>query len=97
MGGPWSSTSSGRVCAGSSCGGPGSRRRAEGWRDKLSSVFVDDQDKALRFYTHVLGFQKKTEVPVGEYRWLTVVSPEAPEGVHAGARAAQASHNRSLG
>jgi catechol 2,3-dioxygenase-like lactoylglutathione lyase family enzyme len=41
---------------------------------------VDDQDKALRFYTQVLGFSKKTEVPVGEYRWLTVVSPEAPEG-----------------
>ena len=46
----------------------------------LTSVFVDDQDKALRFYTEVLGFQKKTEIPVGEYRWLTVVSPEAPEG-----------------
>ncbi len=46
----------------------------------LTSVFVDDQDKALRFYTQVLGFQKKTEVPVGEYRWLTVVSPEALEG-----------------
>jgi catechol 2,3-dioxygenase-like lactoylglutathione lyase family enzyme len=41
---------------------------------------VDDQDKGLRFYTQVLGFQKKTEVPVGEYRWLTVVSPEAPGG-----------------
>lgn len=66
-------------------------------RINLTSVFVDDQDKALRFYTQVLGFQKKTEVPVGEYRWLTVVSPEAPEGVHAGARAARASHNRSLG
>ena len=49
-------------------------------RINLTSVFVDDQDKALRFYTEVLGFQKKTEVPVGEYRWLTVVSPEAPEG-----------------
>jgi catechol 2,3-dioxygenase-like lactoylglutathione lyase family enzyme len=49
-------------------------------RINLTSVFVDDQDKALRFYTEVLGFQKKTEIPVGEYRWLTVVSPEAPEG-----------------
>ncbi|MFD0363004.1 VOC family protein [Nocardia sp. GCM10030253] len=46
----------------------------------LSSVFVDDQDKALRFYTDVLGFVKKTEVPVGEDRWLTVVSPEDPDG-----------------
>ncbi|MFB7594027.1 VOC family protein [Streptomyces sp. NPDC056160] len=46
----------------------------------LSSVFVDDQDKALRFYTEVLGFAKKTEVPLGEHRWLTVVSPEDPDG-----------------
>ncbi|GAA3474114.1 VOC family protein [Nonomuraea roseola] len=46
----------------------------------LSSVFVDDQDKALRFYTDVLGFVKKTDVPVGEDRWLTVVSPEDPDG-----------------
>ncbi|MGV9247133.1 VOC family protein [Streptomyces sp. NPDC003710] len=46
----------------------------------LSSVFVDDQDKALRFYTDVLGFVKKTEVPLGEHRWLTVVSPEDPNG-----------------
>ncbi|MBL1102163.1 VOC family protein [Streptomyces coffeae] len=46
----------------------------------LSSVFVDDQAKALRFYTDVLGFVKKTEVPLGEYRWLTVVSPEDPNG-----------------
>ncbi|MEU6370048.1 VOC family protein [Streptomyces sp. NPDC046931] len=46
----------------------------------LSSVFVDDQDKALRFYTDVLGFLKKTEVPLGDYRWLTVVSPEDPNG-----------------
>jgi catechol 2,3-dioxygenase-like lactoylglutathione lyase family enzyme len=46
----------------------------------LASVFVDDQDKALRFYTNVLGFVKKTEVPMGESRWLTVVSPEAPDG-----------------
>ncbi len=46
----------------------------------FSSVFVDDQDKALGFYTDVLGFVKKTEVPLGEHRWLTVVSPEAPDG-----------------
>ncbi|ANW22532.1 VOC family protein [Streptomyces clavuligerus] len=46
----------------------------------LASVFVDDQDKALRFYTEVLGFVKKHEVPLGEHRWLTVVSPEEPEG-----------------
>ncbi|MFJ6573367.1 VOC family protein [Streptomyces sp. NPDC091292] len=46
----------------------------------LNSVFVDDQDKALRFYTDVLGFVKKHEVPLGEDRWLTVVSPEDPDG-----------------
>jgi catechol 2,3-dioxygenase-like lactoylglutathione lyase family enzyme len=49
-------------------------------RINLSSVLVDDQDKALRFYTEVLGFEKKTEVPLGEARWLTVVSPEEPDG-----------------
>jgi catechol 2,3-dioxygenase-like lactoylglutathione lyase family enzyme len=46
----------------------------------ITSVLVDDQDKALAFYTSVLGFVKKTEVPLGEARWLTVVSPEDPEG-----------------
>ena len=50
-------------------------------RINLASVFVDDQDKALRFYTEVLGFVKKTEIPLGEHRWLTVVSPEEPDGV----------------
>jgi catechol 2,3-dioxygenase-like lactoylglutathione lyase family enzyme len=50
-------------------------------RINLASVLVDDQDKALRFYTEVLGFVKKTEVPMGEHRWLTVVSPEDPDGV----------------
>ena len=50
-------------------------------RINLASVLVDDQDKALRFYTEVLGFQKKTEVPLGEHRWLTVVAPEDPTGV----------------
>ncbi|MEU8134648.1 VOC family protein [Streptodolium elevatio] len=49
-------------------------------RIHLTSVLVDDQEKALRFYTEVLGFVKKTEVPIGEDRWLTVVSPEAPDG-----------------
>ena len=47
----------------------------------LSSVFVDDQDKALEFYTTQLGFVKKTEIPLGEARWLTVVSPDDPDGV----------------
>ena len=47
----------------------------------VTSVLVDDQAKALAFYTDVLGFVKKTEVPLGEYRWLTVVSPEEPDGV----------------
>src|SRR5437660_7581198 len=50
-------------------------------RINLASVLVDDQDKALRFYTEVLGFQKKTEIPLGEHRWLTVVAPEDPNGV----------------
>jgi catechol 2,3-dioxygenase-like lactoylglutathione lyase family enzyme len=49
-------------------------------RINLTSVLVDDQDKALRFYTDVLGFEKKTEVPMGEHRWLTVVSPDDPDG-----------------
>lgn len=47
----------------------------------LTSVFVDDQAKALHFYTEILGFLKKTDVPVGEDRWLTVVSPAEPDGV----------------
>jgi catechol 2,3-dioxygenase-like lactoylglutathione lyase family enzyme len=50
-------------------------------RINLASVWVDDQEKALRFYTDVLGFVKKTDIPTGEFRWLTVVSPEAPDGV----------------
>lgn len=45
---------------------------------KLSSVFVDDQDKALKFYTEVLGFIKKNDMPAGDARWLTVVSPDGP-------------------
>jgi catechol 2,3-dioxygenase-like lactoylglutathione lyase family enzyme len=47
----------------------------------MTSVFVDDQEKALRFYTDVLGFAVKHDVPVGEHRWLTVVSPHSPDGV----------------
>ena len=46
----------------------------------VSSVFVDDQDKALDFYTNKLGFVKKTEVPMGAVRWLTVVAPSDPDG-----------------
>jgi predicted enzyme related to lactoylglutathione lyase len=47
----------------------------------VTSVFVDDQEKALTFYTEVLGFTKKRDLPLGEARWLTVVSPAAPDGV----------------
>lgn len=47
---------------------------------RLTSVFVDDLEKALRFYTGVLGFVKKSDVSAGGYRWLTVVSPEEPDG-----------------
>jgi catechol 2,3-dioxygenase-like lactoylglutathione lyase family enzyme len=46
----------------------------------LTSVLVDDQEKALRFYTETLGFQKKHDVPLGEHRWLTVVSADDPDG-----------------
>jgi catechol 2,3-dioxygenase-like lactoylglutathione lyase family enzyme len=46
----------------------------------VTSVLVDDQQKALRFYTDVLGFVKKTDIPVGGARWLTVVSPDVPQG-----------------
>ena len=49
-------------------------------RINLTSVCVDDQDKALAFYTDVLGFVKKTDIPLGEARWLTVVSPDDPDG-----------------
>jgi predicted enzyme related to lactoylglutathione lyase len=48
---------------------------------KLNSIMVDDQDRALKFYTEVLGFKKKHDVPVGEYRWITVVSPEGPDDI----------------
>ena len=49
-------------------------------RIKVTSVLVDDQDKALAFYTGVLGFVKKTEIPLGDHRWLTIASPEDPDG-----------------
>ena len=49
-------------------------------RIKLTSIMVDDQDKALRFYTEVLGFTKKADFSQGPFRWLTVASPEAPGG-----------------
>ncbi|QHV96186.1 VOC family protein [Spirosoma endbachense] len=48
---------------------------------KLTSILVDDQEKALKFYTNVLGFLKKTEIPMGEHKWLTVVSAEEQDGV----------------
>ena len=48
-------------------------------RIKLMSIMVDNQDKALKFYTQIFGFVKKHDIPVGEYRWLTVVSPEGPD------------------
>ena len=48
---------------------------------KLASVMVDDQEKALRFYTEVLGFTKATDITMGQFRWLTVSSPEGVEGV----------------
>ena len=48
---------------------------------RLTSIHVDDQDKARRFYTEVLGFVKKHDFPVGEFKWLTVVSPEGPDDI----------------
>ena len=50
-------------------------------RIKLTSIMVNDQDKALQFYTGVLGFRKKHEIPVGAYKWLTVTSPEGPDNI----------------
>jgi predicted enzyme related to lactoylglutathione lyase len=49
-------------------------------RINLASIFVDEQEHALRFYTEVLGFQKKADVDLGGPRWLTIVSPEQPDG-----------------
>jgi catechol 2,3-dioxygenase-like lactoylglutathione lyase family enzyme len=50
-------------------------------RVNLTSVLVDEQDKALRFYTEVLGFTRKHDVPIGGFRWITVVSPKDPDGI----------------
>jgi glyoxylase I family protein len=50
-------------------------------RIKLNSIFVESQDRALKFYTDVLGFKKSKDVPVGEYKWLTLVSPDGPPDV----------------
>ena len=50
-------------------------------RIEQTSIHVDDQDRALAFYTEVLGFVKKEDFPAGQFKWLTVVSPEAPDGV----------------
>lgn len=49
-------------------------------RINMTSVLVDDQDKALKFYTEILGFTTKHDIPMGEHRWITVVSPEDPTG-----------------
>ncbi|HEY6940681.1 VOC family protein [Dokdonella sp.] len=49
-------------------------------RIKLTSIMVDDQARALAFYTDVLGFRKRNEFPAGDYRWITVVSPEEQQG-----------------
>jgi predicted enzyme related to lactoylglutathione lyase len=57
-----------------------SQRKESPMKIKLTSVHVDDQDKALRFYTEVLGFTKKTDFSKGPFRWLTVASAEEPEG-----------------
>ncbi len=66
----------------------------------LCSIVVDDQGKALRFYTEVLGFLKKVDLPAGEYRWLTVVSPDAPNGtqlvLEPNANPASRSYQRAL-
>src|SRR5262245_34311105 len=48
-------------------------------RIRLTSVMVDNQEKALKFYTEILGFKTKHDIPVGEYRWITVISPEGPD------------------
>ncbi len=50
-------------------------------RIHITSVFVDDQESALAFYTDVLGFEKRTELPVGEFRWLTVAEPDNPAAI----------------
>jgi glyoxylase I family protein len=56
----------------------GRMRKGDDVKIKLTSVLVSDQEQALRFYTDVLGFVKKEDIPMGDFRWLTVVSPEGP-------------------
>jgi predicted enzyme related to lactoylglutathione lyase len=67
---------------------------------KLNSVIVQNQESALRFYTEVLGFEKKVDFPAGEYRWLTVVAPEEPDGtelvLEPDAHPASATYQRAL-
>jgi predicted enzyme related to lactoylglutathione lyase len=60
---------------------PFEKNKEEAMRIKFATLYVDDQAKALEFYTDKLGFQKKTDFSQGSYRWLTVASPEEPEGV----------------
>jgi predicted enzyme related to lactoylglutathione lyase len=62
------------------CKEPRTQQRRNEMKIKVMSLYVDDQEKALRFYTEVLGFVKKTDFSQGPYRWLTVASPEDPEG-----------------
>lgn len=66
----------------------------------LNSVIVQDQEHALRFYTEVLGFEKKVDIPAGDHRWLTVVSPEDPDGtqlvLEPNAHPAAAKYQRAL-
>ena len=74
-------------------------------RINISCVFVDDQDKALAFYTEVLGFVKKHEVPLGDHRWLTVVAPDDLDGhellleadAHQAAKQFTPTHRRNRG
>jgi catechol 2,3-dioxygenase-like lactoylglutathione lyase family enzyme len=68
------------VCIGGPESGADTDGKGTDMRINLASVLVDDQEKALRFYTDVLGFVKKHDIPVGEDRWLTVVSPQDPDG-----------------
>jgi predicted enzyme related to lactoylglutathione lyase len=60
--------------------GPSPQREGKPMKIKLTSVYVDDQEKALRFYTEVLGFAKKSDFSNGPYRWLTLASPEESDG-----------------
>jgi len=69
-------------------------------RIALNSIIVQDQERALRFYSEVLGFVKKMDLPAGEYRWLTVVSPDDPDGtqlvLEPNAHPAAADYQRAL-